>query len=373
MTRSRTLFAVLVVALVAAMAAPAGAARAQDPRAARDAARARKAKLATELNLLKASESQLLAAATVLNDQVLAEAARVDAARQAVTAADAELAEADRSLRQTRSALRKLGHIVTDRAVAAYMSPHAVDPSAVGSTTDLAVAARRGALLDAVAASDADLRDQLNAAQEDYKADLAAASAAKANAQARRNQTEASLAALDRARGHQRRAAAAVTARQREVLGEIDAQSKADSALSKIIAERSSPAAVGSTVGKVRGCLWPVSGRVTSEYGRRWGRLHAGIDIGAPKGTPIRAAKAGTVIFAGRQSGYGNVVIIDHGGGLSTLYGHQSRLGSRVGQRVTQGQVIGYVGSTGHSTGNHVHFETRYSGKARNPRGCLGR
>ena len=73
------------------------------------------------------------------------------------------------------------------------------------------------------------------------------------------------------------------------------------------------------------------------------------------------------MIFAGRMSGYGNVVIIDHGGGLSTLYGHQSRLGSRRGQRVSQGQVIGYVGSTGHSTGNHCHFETRINGSPQKP------
>ena len=126
-------------------------------------------------------------------------------------------------------------------------------------------------------------------------------------------------------------------------------------------------------VGKVSGSgiMWPLRGRVTSGYGRRWGRLHAGIDIAAPKGTPIRAAKAGTVVFAGQMSGYGNVVIIDHGGGLSTLYGHQSRLGSSRGQRVSQGQVIGYVGSTGHSTGNHCHFETRVNGVARNPRNYL--
>ena len=118
--------------------------------------------------------------------------------------------------------------------------------------------------------------------------------------------------------------------------------------------------------------MWPASGRVTSEYGRRWGRLHAGIDIGAPIGTPIYAAAAGTVIFAGRQSGYGNVIIIDHGGGFSTLYGHQSRLSVGDGASVSRGTRIGSVGNTGRSTGPHLHFETRYGGSPRNPRGCLG-
>jgi murein DD-endopeptidase MepM/ murein hydrolase activator NlpD len=116
---------------------------------------------------------------------------------------------------------------------------------------------------------------------------------------------------------------------------------------------------------------WPASGPVTSEFGYRWGRLHAGIDIGAGYGAPIRAAKSGTVIFAGVQSGYGNVIIIEHGGGLTTLYGHQSRLAAHDGDEVSTGDLIGYVGSTGHSTGPHLHFETRVGGSPQNPRRYL--
>ncbi|MEZ5144290.1 MAG: peptidoglycan DD-metalloendopeptidase family protein [Acidimicrobiales bacterium] len=118
--------------------------------------------------------------------------------------------------------------------------------------------------------------------------------------------------------------------------------------------------------------IFPTSGTVTSEYGMRWGRLHAGLDISAPIGTPIVAAAGGTVIFAGwNGGGYGNLVVIDHGGGLSTAYAHQSRVAASVGQRVSAGQVIGYVGSTGSSTGPHLHFETRENGNAVNPRRYL--
>ena len=112
--------------------------------------------------------------------------------------------------------------------------------------------------------------------------------------------------------------------------------------------------------------IWPVRGPVTSGFGMRWGRMHQGIDISAGNGTPIHAAKAGTVTFAGTMSGYGNVVVITHSGGLSTLYAHQSRLAVS-GGAVSQGQVIGYVGSTGHSTGPHLHFETRVGGTPQNP------
>src|SRR5947209_20395531 len=88
------------------------------------------------------------------------------------------------------------------------------------------------------------------------------------------------------------------------------------------------------------------NGTVTSEYGMRWGRLHAGIDIANHIGTPIWAAKSGTVIFVGQQSGYGNTVVVDHGGGFTTLYAHMSRFASSDGQSVHQGQLIGYIGQT---------------------------
>jgi murein DD-endopeptidase MepM/ murein hydrolase activator NlpD len=373
MTRSRTLFALLVVALLASMVAPAAAARSSNPRAARDAARARKAQLAAKLNTLKASEQELLSASKTLNDQVLSQAAKVDAARQAVRAASAELAEADRSLQETKASIDQLSRLVVERAVQAYMSPGGVDPNGFGDTRDLAASARKQALLDSVSSNDSDLIDELDAAREDYALQLAAAKAARARAEARKAQTESALAALERAQAQHRRLVAAVTAHQREVLGEIAEQSKSESELTRIINQRSQPVTggAGTTARNAGGCIWPARGRVTSEYGGRWGRLHAGIDIGAPTGTPIWAAKAGTVIFSGQQSGYGNVIIIDHGGGMSTLYGHQSQRIAQDGQHVSQGQVIGKVGSTGHSTGSHLHFETRYGGTARNPRGCL--
>ena len=103
----------------------------------------------------------------------------------------------------------------------------------------------------------------------------------------------------------------------------------------------------------------------------RWGTLHPGIDIGVPTGTPIHAAAAGTVIYCGWMSGYGNLVMIDHGGDLATLYGHQSRIAVSCGESVTQGQVIGYSGCTGFCTGPHVHFEVRVNGSPVDPLGYL--
>jgi len=119
------------------------------------------------------------------------------------------------------------------------------------------------------------------------------------------------------------------------------------------------------------GLIWPVNGPVVSPFGWRWGRMHEGIDIGVGYGTPIHAAASGTVVYSGWMSGYGNFVIIDHGGGMATAYGHQSSIAAGNGQSVSQGQVIGYVGCTGHCFGPHLHFEVRINGSPVDPLGYL--
>jgi murein DD-endopeptidase MepM/ murein hydrolase activator NlpD len=113
------------------------------------------------------------------------------------------------------------------------------------------------------------------------------------------------------------------------------------------------------------GFSWPAAGKLTSRYGRRWGKMHKGIDIAGPIGTPINAAADGTVMVAGWSSGgYGNLVEVRHIDGTITRYGHNSRLSVSVGQTVRQGQQLAEMGSTGHSTGSHLHFEIRPSGGA---------
>jgi murein DD-endopeptidase MepM/ murein hydrolase activator NlpD len=119
------------------------------------------------------------------------------------------------------------------------------------------------------------------------------------------------------------------------------------------------------------GLIWPVSGPVTSPFGPRWGSFHQGIDIGVPTGTPIHAAAAGRVIYCGWESGYGNLVVLDNGGNLATAYAHQSAVAVSCGEDVSQGQVIGYVGCTGHCFGPHLHFEVRIDGNPVDPLGYL--
>jgi murein DD-endopeptidase MepM/ murein hydrolase activator NlpD len=117
--------------------------------------------------------------------------------------------------------------------------------------------------------------------------------------------------------------------------------------------------------------IWPVNGPVVSPFGMRWGRLHAGIDIAVPSGTPIRAADSGRVVLAAYTSGYGNYTCVQHNSSLSTCYAHQSSYATSNGAAVSQGQVIGYVGCTGHCFGDHLHFETRINGSPVDPMGYL--
>ena len=114
--------------------------------------------------------------------------------------------------------------------------------------------------------------------------------------------------------------------------------------------------------------IWPGDGPITSSFGRRWGRLHAGVDIDAAYGSSVVAAQRGTVIAAGwGQSGYGQVVEIDHGNGITSLYAHLSAVSMSVGQQIARGSEIGKVGKTGSVTAAHLHYEVHVADVPRNP------
>lgn len=112
---------------------------------------------------------------------------------------------------------------------------------------------------------------------------------------------------------------------------------------------------------------WPINGYVMSPFGIRHGRRHDGVDIKATRGTPIKAAASGEVVFSGKMRGYGNLILIKHEDNYFTAYAHNSHNGVKVGQKIKQGEVIGKVGATGRATGPHLHFEIREGEKARNP------
>ncbi len=132
-----------------------------------------------------------------------------------------------------------------------------------------------------------------------------------------------------------------------------------------------------ASLGATGRMIWPARGRVVSRFGYRrhplWGgtHFHTGVDIGAPYGDPVRSADGGEVIFSGWWDGYGKAIVVDHGKGIATVYGHLARIYVEAGQRIEKGQILGLVGSTGFSTGPHLHFEVRRNGRPINPLGFL--
>lgn len=227
-------------------------------------------------------------------------------------------------------------------------------------------------LLETIAEQDMDLIAEIEAERQEIEKQKAKLEADRNKLVALEKQAQENVATLELKQGEKKKIMASLEKEKAAIekgLKELEQASNAIAA--QIRAAQSTPSAYhGKSSGRF---IQPVSGPITSQYGWRvhpvlgTKRLHTGIDIGAGSGTPIKAGGAGAVIFAGWLGAYGNAVVIDHGGGLSTLYGHMSSIGVSKGQVVKQGQTIGRVGSTGWSTGPHCHFEVRVNGDPTSP------
>jgi murein DD-endopeptidase MepM/ murein hydrolase activator NlpD len=365
----------LVVFVVMALATPAFAD--PTPEEKRSAAQAKKAEAAAQLDTLKANDAELEAAVKALDAGVAVQAANTDAANQALRAAERSLSSAQSRLAATEARMADLRTKVSEAAVRAYVHPGGDTLLEIVRSKDLGEASRRQALLAHVVSSDRDIVDQMRAARQDEQMEKENLAEAASVASERKKAAAEKLAGLEKARNDQVKLKNALDARIAQVTSEVAALSREEATLSALIRARQlppessdSPAPAGNAaparVGG-SGVAWPTNGSVTSGFGYRWGSLHAGIDIANGTGTPIRAAKGGTIILAGWNGGYGNCIVIDHGGGFSTLYGHMTRLRASEGQRVGQGDLIGDMGSTGNSTGSHLHFETRVNGSPQDP------
>jgi murein DD-endopeptidase MepM/ murein hydrolase activator NlpD len=218
------------------------------------------------------------------------------------------------------------------------------------------------------------LKDQLDDAQNDLRKEQAKAQEAEQVAAQERDRVGQLRAQAD----DERQQVATAEQQEQQVIDGLQArkaefQAQYDAVQAQITASVSHG---NPTPGNHR-FIWPVNGPITSPFGYRQDpvlggyRLHAGVDIAASQGTPIKAAGDGVVKMAGWNGGYGNFTLIDHGGGLATGYGHQSRIAVSIGQHVSTGQVIGYVGSTGASTGPHLHWEVRVNGTPVDPMGWV--
>jgi murein DD-endopeptidase MepM/ murein hydrolase activator NlpD len=344
----------------------------------RDDARRRQGELEHKLDLAHADEAALTRRIEQLDADLVrrrgeAETAQRDAAQAAVSVV--RIGEDIDSLRTQLDDRRK---VFNRRAVAAYMGGQSrqlddltVAGDLLAEAHDLVDAARREELVERLSRSDGIILGRLTEA----RVELATRELALVMAQNRARQRSADAAAALRAvEGLKAQRETTLVALQRHIEDlqkEFEALAAEQARLETLIRERLAAARskVGRVVGAVSlsGFTWPVHGRLTSRYGPRWGRMHTGIDVAAPGGTPIGAAKTGTVLYTGWMGGYGNLVVVDHGDDVVTLYAHQSRVATTEGQVLAQGQTLGYVGSTGHSTGNHLHFEIRVDASPRDP------
>jgi murein DD-endopeptidase MepM/ murein hydrolase activator NlpD len=179
--------------------------------------------------------------------------------------------------------------------------------------------------------------------------------------------------ALAQLRSQRQRSLAAVRVERKDWEAQAAALAAASAQVASVVAAPVAAAPVVAPPPAASGgwFVWPVQGAVVSPYGQRWGRLHSGIDIAAPAGTPMAASASGTVVYSGSMSGYGLIVVIQHAGGISTAYAHNSSNHVSVGHAVAQGQTIASVGCTGHCFGDHVHFEVRVGGSPVDPMGYL--
>ncbi len=375
MAKNRIHALVLAVLLLSALPARAAAA---DPDDRRQAARTKRAQAAAQLDTLKANGMQLEAAVQALDAGIAIQASATQSAQQAVAAAEEAVDAAKIRLASTETRMGELRKKVSAVAIKAYINPGGVPLLDIVKSKDFAEASRRQSLMSHVVSVDRSVLGELRAVRQDQQIEQANLVRLRDEAQERKRVAAEKLAELERARADQMRLKAALDVRIREYTAEVEALAREEANITRVIQTRQSGSS-GSAApsgGRVQvaarpsgsgGLVWPSNGGVSSPFGMRWGRMHNGIDIDSGFGAPIRAAKAGVVIMAGYNGGYGNCVIIDHGGGFTTLYAHQSRMAVGDGQSVGAGEVIGYVGGTGNVTGPHLHFETRMGGVPQNP------
>jgi murein DD-endopeptidase MepM/ murein hydrolase activator NlpD len=324
---------------------------------------------------------------------------REDAIQADLDDKKAELARTQRELRAVRARLvrlrARLEHarvVLAERLVELYKSDQPDIVSVVLDADGFADLLENGAYLQRIGEQD----HAIITAVRDAKAEMAAAARRlgaleerqqriAAEIQERRNevarvriQVQGKRDAIDDVRDDKQAVLSSVRAHAHEIHEDIDALEREQAQIEAKIREAQG---YGTSIpaGPIRGggrFIWPVNGTLSSGFGYRVGpgitRFHQGLDIAAAEGTPLRAAGDGTVILAGYNGGYGNYTCIDHGGGVSTCYGHQSAIHVSTGQRVSQGQVIGLVGNTGYSFGAHVHFEVRVNGTPVQPLNYLG-
>jgi murein DD-endopeptidase MepM/ murein hydrolase activator NlpD len=384
-----------VVGLVIALVAAASAA-AQAPESEKAAVDARIAALQAEIAESKAQEGVLTSQLSAVVSELEGAQAAVDTAQATVVGLETALSNAQarldeltalleqqtRRLERLQAEYRKAVAILEARVRAAYIDepPDVLAFLVSASSFDEIIDSVE--LLSRIGAQDRRIARQVERAR------VKAAAERRATAETKQLQTAAvsviavrtdeARSARDQLAGDRDRLAAVQSLKRSALTNELESRDEYLSEVDGLLAQSAALAAQirsaqegagssGSGQPSAAGMIWPCDGVVVSGFGMRWGRMHEGVDIGCAFGTSNRAAASGTVIYSGWLGGYGNLIVLDHGNGLSTAYAHASSLLVGVGQSVAQGDTVSVVGSTGNSSGPHLHFEVRVNGSAVDP------
>ena len=333
----------------------------------------------SQLRQAKRSEADIAADLDSIRHQLAKTRARLDDAKEHLAAAQREQKKVALALADSEQRLHSRELLLAQRMAANYRQGPVRYASVILGARSMGELVTRATFVRSVVQYDARLIEQIKQSRAEvlqWKAQVdqktAEVAAVKVELGARQDEEAAEV---------QRRREVLVEARERRA--EFEAQLDALQEDSSEIASRLR-SLEETPVGRVRrmiaftgGFIHPVDAPITSGFGMRYHpilhytRLHAGVDFGASMGTPIEAAASGVVVFSGVMHGYGNVVVIDHGGGMSTLYGHCSARLVSEGQTVAKGQLIARVGMSGLATGPHLHFEIRRNGSPIDPMGAL--
>ncbi len=386
-------------------------------RADRDEVRSERARAAADLDPLLSANEEIEEALRLLDEDLSARQAALDATRARLDKARSDVLAAQGLVAVEQQKIAELRVQLQRQAISAYVQPRTDDE--VLSSNDINDGERRRALVSAVSTSRNDILDELRTAEANVELGLQRAEAAQRDIEAREQQAILQVDEVNDAIADRQRLREILDARIAEFQAEVDSHAADEDALTRqltgliaeeearqaaireaarIQAERERVAAEEARLAAQRAAdlaagrvpeetavnradaqllsapptpvgslIWPVQGVMTSGFGPRWGRQHNGLDLAANTGTNVIAAGAGQVLSAGFSGGFGNLVLIDHGGGLVTAYAHLNAINVRSGQQVSAGNSVGTVGSTGNSTGPHLHFETRVNGVAYNP------
>jgi murein DD-endopeptidase MepM/ murein hydrolase activator NlpD len=380
--------AALIVLLAASTAAPA-----EDLESKLDAkesklleVREHRGVLTTTISRFGEKIDRLTLEVATLRNQEAAVRVRLNAKQAELDRAVAQLDSAQKHLAVVRGHLKRALVALRERLVAIYETGTPDLLSVIVGADGYDDLVDRTEYLNRIQGMDEAVVGRVRELRDQVKRTVARLRAVKDRIEAARDAIAAEEQALAGARAAvQQRQSALVAARRRRVAAlakikqtEQELDGDVASIQAELAAQLGETASAPLPAGPIRygsgQLIWPVDGPVVSGFGMRWGEMHEGIDIAVPGGTPIRAAASGSVVLVQSEAesgGYGNFTCLDHGGGLQTCYAHQSSVAVASGQSVSQGEVIGYVGCTGHCFGDHLHFEVRVGGAPTDPLGYL--